>query len=230
MQSLIVGGTSGLGLEIARGMAAQGNEVIVTGRHDPEVDFATYERFDLMAPGLPKKIGQFIVGLPDIDTLVYAAGFYQGGHVNDLSDEQVDAMFDIGARGLVFFVKKLLEKQGTLKELIVITSTSEVTAREIEPVYNFVKAGGGLYTKAQSLDPAVGRTMKVLVSGMKTPFWDGQEKDTSEMLDASWVAEQIIHNRSQAYKYMPLNILGPLKDKRVEIGADFLEPDVDQKG
>jgi short-subunit dehydrogenase len=208
--TLIVGGTSGLGRELAYLMAASDHYEypIVTGRHDPEVGFAEYREFDLNKGNLPARIGQFVMDLPPIKSLVYAAGFPQMGHITELSDEEVDAMFDVGGRGLVFFVKKLLEKQDYLDELVTITSTSQWTPREFEPVYNFVKAGAAHYSHGQSLDPRIGKTLVVGPSGMDSEFWEGMDKDTSKMMSPEWVARRIMELRQKDDKYLFAKILG----------------------
>lgn len=215
MNTLVIGGTSGLGLEIARDFSELGNDVIVSGRHDPNQEGLDFREFDLSKPELPRRIGEFVTNLPDISTLVYAPGFFQEGQITDLSDEQVDEMLDVCGRGLIFFVKKVLEKQSKLNELIVVTSTSERIPRLYEPVYNFAKAGAGLYTSAQALDPAIGKTLKVLVSGMATPFWAKDGRDTSAYLHPDWVADQIMSERPKVKEYRPIDILGPENEKRV---------------
>ena len=220
MNTLIVGGTSGLGLEIARQADVEGDNVIVTGRHDPDVDFAHYREFDLTAGNLAKRVGQFVLDLPPIHSLIYAAGFYQEGHITDLSDEQVDDMIDVGGRGLIFFTKKLLEKQDKLNELVAITSTSQWTPRELEPVYNFVKAGAGHYSNGQSLDPRIAQTLVVGTSGMATEFWDGIDKDTGTMMKPRWVAQQIMNLLGEEeYGYRFAKVLGAFGDQpnRIEI-------------
>lgn len=219
MSTLIVGGTSGLGLELAREMSEPKEDVIVTGRHDPKVPFARYHEFHLSRGNLPNRIGQFVLDLPPIETLVYAAGFYQDGHITDLRDEQVDEMINVGGRGLIFFVKKILEKQKTLNELVIITSTSQWTPREFEPVYNFVKAGAAHYSHGQSLDPRIGKTLVVGPSGMKTGFWEGTGKDTSHMMPEDWVAKQIMELRERDDTYIFAKILGATSalPKRVEL-------------
>lgn len=219
MRSLIVGGTSGLGLDLAYEMDKVEEDVIVTGRHDPDVPYAYYHELDLSTDDLPARIGRFVGSLPPVRSLIYAAGFYQEGHITDLSDKQVDEMIDIGGRGLIFFVKKLLEKQGTLDELVTITSTSQWTPREYEPVYNFVKAGAGHYSHGQSLDSRIQRTRVIGTSGMATEFWDGTGKDTSNMMRSEWVAQKIMELRKRDDSYIFAKILGA-NDKfpqRVEI-------------
>ncbi len=222
MNSLIVGGTSGLGLELARSLAAVDEQAIITGRHDPEVGFAQYREFDMAAGDLPARIGRFVVDLPPIKSLFYAAGFYQEGHVTDLSDEDVDAMINVGGRGLIFFVKKLLEKQGKLDELITITSTSQWTPREFEPVYNFSKAGAGHFSHGASLDPRIDKTLVVGPSGMVTEFWEGISKDTTKMMRPEWVAARIMELRQRDKNYTFAKILGATGNlaKRVEIEGE----------
>lgn len=208
MNTLIIGGTSGLGLEIAKAESTLESQTIVTGRHDPDVSFAKYREFDLTGANLAQRIGGLVMDLPPINSLIYAAGFYQEGHITNLSDEQIDDMIDVGGRGLIFFTKKLLEKQEKLDELVTITSTSQWTPREFEPVYNFVKAGAGHYSHGQSLDPRIGKTLVVGASGMSTEFWHGTNKDTSSMMRPEWVACRIMELRQRSDKYTFAKILG----------------------
>lgn len=217
MNSLVVGGSSGLGLEIAKKLHVSGDEVCVTGRR---INFdepgLTYERFDLTQADLPKRIGELVMKLPEIDTFVYAAGYFQEGQITELSNEQIEEMLDVGGRGLIYFMKSILDKQNELDELITITSTSQWTPRQYEPVYNFAKAGAGHFSNAMAED---GRVDKVLVAGpagMDTAFWDGVERDDkAEMLDPSWVAGEVIKLREDDYKYRFAKILR--EPPRVEI-------------
>lgn len=221
MNNLIIGGTSGLGLELAREISSNDENVIITGRHNPNVGFADYREFDLSADNLPARIGEFVTDLPPIKSLIYAAGFYQEGRITDLEDNQIDTMIDVGGRGLIFFVKKILEKQDLLDELVTITSTSQWTPRELEPVYNFVKAGAGHYSHGQSLDSRIAKTLVVGTSGMATEFWDGTGKDTSNMMKPNWVAKEVNKLRDTNENYTFAKILGANGDlpNRVEIAS-----------
>src|SRR5258706_94298 len=122
MNALIVGGTSGLGLELAKDLRDAGSEIYVTGRRELDEPGLHYEKFNLAAPELPKRIGELVMRLPEISTLVYAAGYFQEGRVTDLSEKEIEEMIDVGGRGLIYFVKSVLGKQGSLDELITITS------------------------------------------------------------------------------------------------------------
>jgi short-subunit dehydrogenase len=215
MNTLIVGGTSGLGLELARKIQAGDNKVFITGRHDPNEPNLHFETFDLSAPELPKRIKEFVTGLPEFHTLIYAAGYFQEGRVTDLSDREIEEMINVCGRGLIYFMKTILEKQSKLSELVTITSTSQWTPRN-EPIYNFVKAGAGHFSNAMAED---GRVAKVLVAGpagMKTPFWDGEKRDDlDKMLDPTWVASEVMKLREGDYKYRFAKIMR--QPNRVEV-------------
>lgn len=207
MNVVIVGGSSGLGLELAMKFAAQGDSVVVTGRTDPKAEGIEFVSFDLSAPGLPRRIEAFVHDLPEIDLLIYAAGYYQEGRVTDLSEDQIEEMLDVGARGLIYSVRAVLKKQDHLGALAVITSSSQWTPRKLEPIYNFVKAGEGHFANAMAED---GRIDKVLVDGqfgMQTGFWRTiKHPDWDKMLDPKWVAEQIIEQLKPDYRYRFIKI------------------------
>lgn len=215
MNTLIIGGTSGLGLELAKVLTANGDSVIVTGRKEINEDIK-FQKFDLSQERLAESIEAFVSELPVIDRLVYAAGYFQEGRVTDLSESEIEEMISVGGRGLIYFVRALLQKQAELQELITITSTSQWTPRQKEPIYNFAKAGAAHFSNGIAED---GRVTKVLVigpAGMKTEFWEGIDRaDLDEMLDPKWVAEQIIELENGEYSYRSARILR--QPARVEI-------------
>ena len=204
---LIVGGTSGLGLAIANRMKSKA-KVIVTGRSDPEADSLEYIEFDLTKESLASRVSKLLADLPTINSLVYAAGYYQGGTVTDLSEKEIEDMISVGGRGLIYFVREILKKQGELEELITITSTSQWTPREKEPIYNFVKAGAGHLSNAFAEDSRVKKVLVVGPAGMKTPFWKGVDRDDlDKMLEPDWVAEQVLKLIDDNYRYKFIRIL-----------------------
>ncbi|HSX18282.1 MAG TPA: SDR family oxidoreductase [Candidatus Saccharimonadales bacterium] len=216
MKVLIIGGSSGLGLALSKEFSNKGDEVIITGRNDPKVNFAEFRKFDLTQNDLPTKIERFIKGLPKVNVLVYAAGFYQDGTVTDLSTQQIEDMLDVGGRGLIYFVRSLLIKQNHLDELVTVTSTSQWTPRKLEPIYNFIKAGAGQLSNGLAEDGRIAKVLVAAPSGMRTAFWDGVKRDDlDQMLDKGWVAQQIIKARSGKYQYKFIQILR--QPARVEV-------------
>lgn len=217
MTRLIVGGTSGLGLEIAKLYVENqpSEEVVVTGRRDLKTPGVKVETLDLSGGDLSKRIKEFVGGLPKVDTLVYAAGYFQEGTITDLSDDEIEEMISVGGRGLIYFVKHLLNKQGALDEVITITSTSHWTPRKLEPVYNYTKAGAGHFASGLSEDDRIGKSLVVGPAGMATNFWEGQGRDMGEMLDPAWVAKEIIKLNQGEFVYKFSKILR--QPSRVEI-------------
>jgi short-subunit dehydrogenase len=208
MNILVVGGTSGLGFEIAKKFQASGNTVYVTGRRELNEPTLHYEHFDLSAPKLSERTEKLVETLPEINTLVYAAGYFQEGRITDLSVDKIEEMINVGGRGLIYFVKSVLDKQQKLDELITITSTSQWTPRKLEPVYNFAKAGAAHFSNAMAEDGRVNKVLVVGPSGMKTNFWEGVDRnDLDRMLDPSWVADQIIELGNDYFKYRFVKIM-----------------------
>lgn len=212
----MVGGTSGLGLEIAKELHGTGDVVYVTGRRELDELSLHYEHFDLAAADLPKQVHQLVAHLPEINRLIYAAGYFQEGRVTDLSEQQIEEMINVGGRGLIYFTRSILEKQDKLDELVTITSTSQWTPRKLEPIYNFAKAAAAHFSNAMAEDGRVGKVLVAGPAGMKTAFWDGTKRDDlDKMLDPTWVAGEVMKLRSDDYKYRFAKIMR--EPPRVEI-------------
>ena len=216
MNTLIVGGTSGLGLELAKDFQEEGSEVYVTGRRTIDENELQLESLDLSRGDLSKSIGETIMRLPEVHTLVYAAGYFQEGRVTDLTEDDIEEMLNVGARGLIYAVRAILSKQDRLDEFITITSTSQWTPRQKEPIYNFVKAGEAHFSKAIAEDGRVGKVLVAGPAGMRTNFWEGIKRDDlDKMLDPSWVANEIMKLREGNFKYKFAKIMR--EPARVEV-------------
>ncbi len=143
MKALVIGGTSGLGLELATILSKQ-YETIITGRTDPEVAGLTFVRLDL-APdnGLPNPtvLDSFVDDYSPFDLVVYAAGFYQEGLVSALTDEQIHEMLSVGVTAPIMLMQRIMKQQDQLGAFIAITSTSQYTPRLLEPVYTAANSG-----------------------------------------------------------------------------------------
>ncbi len=215
---LIVGGTSGLGLELATMYAILGHTVFVTGRKNPQQANINFIPFNIEACSkrLIEETNQLISKLPKINTLIYTAGFYQEGRIDTLDDKQILGMINIGLAAPALLVHRLKNNPGRPLKVMLITSSSQYTPREQEPIYTAVKAGLGMLGSSLALDPEIGKVLVVAPSGMKTPFWN-KEKDVSKYLEPKWVAEQIIKLSSGHFKYRYAKILrDPTKTEIIE--------------
>lgn len=207
-KALVVGGTSGLGLEIAKKLQKRNFEITIVGRKDPEItikptDFV-YRDLAHVIPGASDLVK--LVGKP-IELFVFAAGFYQEGMISQLNDEEIMSMIHVGLTAPISILNRILKNQNTLSGFIAITSTSQWIPRLLEPVYTAVKSGLAMFARSVSLDPAIGKTLLAAPAGMRTPFWKDTDRDTSQMLDPAWVAEQILISFGCQFKFKEIHIL-----------------------
>lgn len=207
MNHLIVGGTSGLGLELATLLKNKGM-VIVTGRHNPAISGITYKEFNLTpGAGLAETIDNFVDELPAVDSFIYAAGYYQKGTLTTLEDEDIRHMLSVGIHAPIWMLREILQRQGKLKEFIAITSTSQWTPRRLEPIYTATKAALGQFANSMAEDGRISKTMVVAPAGMKTEFWRMTKQDQSGYNDPKWAAGQIIKQLDGDFYYKFVRIL-----------------------
>ncbi len=209
---LVVGGTSGLGLEIALRM--DGN-ILVTGRNDFHHEKLRFLPCDL-GNNLPESLTALVSQIDTVETLVYAAGFWNEGEIAQASDSDILRQVNVGLVAPAMLLQRLLKKQASLPGFIAITSTSQWTPRRLEPLYTATKAGLAMLANSISLGDQIGKTLVAAPAGMATPFWRSYpEKDVSAMLNPTWVAEQILKLYSEAFKYQFARIMR--QPPRVEI-------------
>ncbi len=214
-RALIVGGTSGLGLAIGTILEQAGWMVYATGRKARAVP-GEFMAFDTQGVRpLEHRISDVVNVLSGVNLFVYAAGFYQEGGITDLSPGKIDAMLDVGLCAPALFVREILMYYRKLPGFIAITSTSQWVPRKYEPVYTAVKAGLAMLANSLSLDGRIGKTLVAAPAGMRTPFWQYTDKDTSTMLDPVWVAGEIIQLFADPFRYREARILR--EPPRVEI-------------
>lgn len=214
---LIIGGSSGIGLELARHYVSDGHTVCITGRHRPDLPDVQYQHWSIsddvacMTRDMDELIGDF----PRVNTLIYAAGFCQRGHIDALDDVQLQTMSNVGLLAPMMLVQRLKHSLDTPLKVMLITSTSQFTARELEPAYCATKAGLGMLGACLVKDMAIGKVLVAAPAGTHTSFWRSSDQDCTDMLDASWVSEQIVELSSGAFKYKYAHILR--QPARVEV-------------
>ncbi len=218
---LIAGGSSGLGLELAKLYAAQGHTVFITGRVDPNLPGLRFFALPIRhsSEELIGCIGQVLAQIEKVDMFIYAAGYSQQGSLDRLGDREILKMINVGLTAPALLAQRLKHNPGKPLEIIFITSSSQYTPRAVEPMYTTVKAGLGMLGASLSLDPDIGKVLVAAPSGMRTPFWE-PGKDTSEYLDPQWVAGQILELFAGPFKYRYAKILrSPARVEIVETRA-----------
>ena len=147
--AVVTGGTSGIGLAIARRFVAEGALVYITGRRQAQLDTAVAElgpravgvrcdvgvlaELDALYEVVTQRSGR-------IDVLVANAGSAVPAALGDITEAQFDATFATNVKGAVFGVQKAMPLLSQGASVILIgSSTSERPSPGLE-VYGATKA------------------------------------------------------------------------------------------
>lgn len=214
---LIIGGTSGVGLELAKHYVGDGHTVCITGRQNPNIERVQFQSLSIESDEsrLALDLDRVVAGFTDVNTLIYSAGFLQRGHIDALADDNLQQMVNVGLLAPMMLIQRLKNKLATPLKVMFITSSSQYTARELEPAYCATKAGLGMLGESLVRDKRIGKVLVVAPSGINSKFWSGTDEDTSTMLDPRWVAEKTVDLSSGIFKYKYAHLLR--SPARVEI-------------
>lgn len=223
MHALVVGGGSGLGLEIAKLLKEQGADVTITGRDYRSGPWGMdYKKF-ILTQDTERLVSSINTLALDptrfVDLLVWAPGFWEDGNIDGLSDEHILAMVNVGLLGPALMLNRLLDAQDGLEGFIAITSTSQWKPREREPLYCATKAGLAQLARCVSLDSRVDKVLVAGPAGMATGFWSASGRDLAGLLDPKQVAEQILRLWEGEYRFKLARIL------RDPMRVQVLDPD-----
>ena len=156
---LITGGTSGIGLELAKQLLGRGNTVIVTGRDRAKLEAAerqlpgihTYQS-DVSDPEAIAALHEHVLArFPALDTLVNNAGIMRNLDLNgdrDLTDVTREVEVDLSGpvRMVQKFLPHLKAREGAL--IVNVSSGLAFIPYAISPVYSAAKAGFHAYSQA----------------------------------------------------------------------------------
>ncbi len=184
---LITGGTSGIGMELARQLLARGNTVIVTGRDQTRLDATGRAlpgvhaiRSDAGDPDAMDALHEDVLArFPTLDTLVNNAGIMRnlklvdGSGLQDVTREIVSNLC-----GPVQMIQRFLPHLLTRPDALIVNVSSGLAFLPLPaaPVYCAAKAG--LHSFTQSLRVQLEGTGVVVVElappGTETPLFRGE--------------------------------------------------------
>ena len=187
---LITGGTSGIGLELAKQLIERGNTVIVTGRDEEKLDAARRTlpgvhvfRSDVSDPEAIAAAHDAVVAqFPALDTLINNAGIMRNLDLNkdrDLMD--VTREIEINLSGPVRMVQKFLPHLKARKDALIVNVSSGLAfvPMPISPIYCATKAA--IHSFTQSLRAQLEGTSITVVElappGVETPLFRGEFED-----------------------------------------------------
>lgn len=159
--AVVTGGTSGIGLAIAKELAAEGAKVFVTGRRQAELDAAVREigggavgvRSDISDLGdLDRLYDAVQQSAPHLDILVANAGGGSFQPIGAITEEEFDKTFGINVKGTLFTVQKALPILRDGASIILIGSTAATRANPAFSVYAATKAAVRNFARNWILD------------------------------------------------------------------------------
>ncbi|MEU1449334.1 MULTISPECIES: SDR family NAD(P)-dependent oxidoreductase [Streptomyces] len=147
--SLVTGGSTGIGLAIARRFVDEGATVYLTGRRKPELD-AAVESLGGRAIGIQSDVSHldaldelFAIiqgGSGRLDVVVANAGGGELARLEEITEEQYRSTFDINVKGTIFTVQKALPLLPDGASVIVLSSTNASMGVQAMTVYSATKA------------------------------------------------------------------------------------------
>jgi len=208
---IMTGAGSGLGKELSLHLASQGFHMILTGRTEGklrkvqsqieqsggsastlELDIRNLEDIKEKALLLSKK--------HELYGLVNNAGVGHFGPFSDISDQEIEEMFQTNVFGTIHMTKAILPYLTNNKEGLVlnIVSTAGLRGKKNEAVYCSGKFAVRGFTESlqKEYDGTGIRFVAAYMGGMDTPFWESSDHvaDPSRFRSASEVAEIIINS------------------------------------
>ncbi len=156
---LITGGTSGIGLELAKQLLAKGAEVIITGRSKNKLDEAKTSlpnvhtlQSDVSDPNAIKQLYEEVVKqFPQLNIIINNAGIMRNLNVEDadVNVENIALEIDTNLSGTIRMVQQFLPHLKTKPSAAIINVSSGLAfiPFPLSPVYSATKAGIHSYTQ-----------------------------------------------------------------------------------
>ena len=184
---LITGGTSGIGLELARQLIAGGNTVIVTGRDTQKLESAARDlpgihtlQSDVSDPAAIQSLRQNVLGrFPMLDVLINNAGIMRKLDMNQgPALQEVTREIDINLSGPIRMIQEFLPHLRTRENAAIVNVSSGLAfvPLPIAPVYCATKAA--MHSFSQSLRVQLAGTTVTVIElappGVETPLFRGE--------------------------------------------------------
>jgi len=199
-RALVTGSTSGIGLAIARALAAEGAEVILNGFGDADEIAkicdelgATYHGANLMDPG---EIAAMMDAVGPVDILVNNAGMQHVAPVEEFPPEKWDAIIALNLSAAFHTTRAAVPgmKAKGWGRIIATASAHSLTASPFKSAYVAAKHAMAGFTKTIALELAThGITANCISPGyVWTPLVENQIPDT--MAARGMTREQVMND------------------------------------
>jgi len=212
--SLITGGSSGLGYELAKKLVRIGKNVIIMGRDEKKLNNSIKElktiSCDVKIIGVKidisdlSEVDKFFLDLKtdniEVEHLYNNAGKGFFGSVEELTEDDISSILNSNLVGLINMTSRVITHMKSLEQkcrIINILSTAAQTGKTNETIYCSAKWGAKGFLESVK-DEVRGGNIEIIIvypGGMNTPFWNEIDSgyDFSTFMKAEDVAEEIVH-------------------------------------
>ncbi len=182
-RTLITGGTSGIGLAIAKRFAEHGANIVISGRREAGTEIASqlgahFIRADMMVPAdVERLVQESAKHLGGLDVVINNAGIPgQFGTIADVDMSNFDAPFAVNVRAAYQILKLVPPHMSSGGSIINTASVLGTMGEPNDAVYGATKAALISLTKsaALSLAPENIRVNAVNPGYFDTEIWDGE--------------------------------------------------------
>lgn len=190
--ALVTGGSSGIGLAIARRFAKEGARVIITGRRQAQLDEAVAligmgaiaVQGDVTDAGDRARLFDAVARGGTLDILVASSGLSQYATLEESSGAHVDQAFDLNVRGLVMTVQGALRHMQEGASIVLIGSIAGHVGNPGYGTYSATKAAVRSYARTwtRELAPRGIRVNTLSPGPIDTPMFDGVSDDIRRTL------------------------------------------------
>ncbi|CDR13603.1 SDR family oxidoreductase [Streptomyces iranensis] len=145
-RALVTGGSSGIGLSIARLLAAEGAQVMVTGRKEAALEAASKEGLVAVGSDVGSKAdidalaGKAEEAFGQLDAVFLNAGITDSTSFEATTEQMYDAIFAVNTKGPYFTLQRLLPLLAEGSGVVLTTSVSNVLGQLDHGVYAASKA------------------------------------------------------------------------------------------
>jgi uncharacterized oxidoreductase len=201
----IPGGTSGIGLALARALLAKGNTVIVGGRRagvleqiraeTPDLDTVTIDTTDPASIETAAK--EVLARHPDLNVLVTMAGIMQAEDWHSPAGflSSAEAVVTTNVLGPIRLIAAFVEHLRTRPAATIVTVSSGLAfvPLQVTPSYNASKAAIHMLSESlrlQLADTGV-RVVELVPPAVRTPLMPGHETNDAAMPLDEYIAETV---------------------------------------
>lgn len=167
--AIVTGGSSGMGLAIARRLQQAGMDVIIFDVQAPPESFRFYPVDICDDPAIRAAMAE----IHTVDVLVNNAGVYFEKYLEDTTEEELDRMVDINLKGSYRMTRHAIEKlKASRGSVVFIASCLGLVPELTSPLYCATKAGIVMLAKclAQQYADCGVRVNCVLPGPVDTPL------------------------------------------------------------